>query len=269
MRRIAAPEAEAEAAVQLAALTAERGRAEESADLLRPFFALEPAILSPKALECAVTVGEKLFELEAYADTERVCGIVWNDAKQKPGARSPGAISAGWHLSLALYFQGQRAKYEEAKAILYSLLQTRHGEVADPSRTRQIKSLLSWVCRKVEDFPQAAEFARSVWEQKGDEDILGPLFSSTGVNRIWLLSRYEQNQDKEKGTSDRTEAREVWNEVLRSTKTRALSRERKKSLAQHWCTLAEDLDRFAKQRKRRDGSNLARAIEGAAANLTR
>jgi hypothetical protein len=155
---------------QLAALKAARGRAEESARLLRPFLESGAAIFSSKALECAATVGEKLFDLGAYPDTERVCHLIWNHATRELGATPPYVISAGWHLSLALYFQDQEAKYEEAKATLDALLRLQPGE----ARILQIKSLLSWVCRKVKDFQQAAEFARSVWDQRRDADILGP-----------------------------------------------------------------------------------------------
>jgi tetratricopeptide (TPR) repeat protein len=255
-------QATVETAAQLAALKAARGRAEESARLLRPFLDSRAAIFSPKALRCAATVGEKLFGLGAYHDTERVCRMIWNHAARKPGATPPYAISAGWHLSLALYFQDREAKYEEAKATLNALLQLQPGE----TRILQIKSLLSWVCRKVKDFQQAAKFAQSVWDQKRDADILGPHFSSTGVNRIWLLSRYERNQSEAKGESNRNEARLVWNEVLESTRSRTLSRDQKQSLVQHWRELAKDLDQFARQRKR-NGSNLARIIKDEAARL--
>jgi tetratricopeptide (TPR) repeat protein len=257
-------QATVETAAQLAALKAARGGAGESARLLRPFLDSGAVIFSPKALECAATVGEKLFDLEAYPDTERVCRMIWNQAAREPGATPPYAISAGWHLSLALYFQDQEAKYEEAKATLDALLQLQPGE----ARIWNIKSLLSWVCRKAKDFQQAAEFARSVWDQKRDADILGPRFSSTGVNRIWLLSRYEKNQSEAEGKSNRNEARLVWNEVLESTRSHTLSQDQKQSLAQRWRELAKDLDHFARQRKR-GSSSLARAIEDAAARLER
>jgi hypothetical protein len=255
-----------ETAAQLAKLMATRGRADESANLLRPFLASGPAIFSPKALECTVTVGEKLFDLGAYPDTERVCRTIWNHATQGPGARPPYAISAGWHLSLALYFQNQGPKYEEAKATLCALLRPRPGEVVNQEQIFRIKSLLSWVCRKVNDFQQAAELAQLVWDQKGDQDILGPLFGSTGVNRIWLLSRYEKNQDKATGENNRKEARRVWNRVSEIAEVPTLTQDQKTLLVRYWHELAKDLDRFAKQRGK-GNSNLAKTIEDAAARL--
>lgn len=118
----------------------------------------------------------------------------------------------------------------------------------------------------MKDFQQAAEFAQSVWDQKEDEDILGPHFSSTGVKRIWLLSRYEENQDKAKGESYRKEARRVWNKVSEIAEVPTLSPDQKRSLAQSWRELAKDLDHFARQRGR-GSSNLAGTIEDAAARL--
>jgi tetratricopeptide (TPR) repeat protein len=236
-----------ETAAQLAVLVAQRGEAKEAAAILIPYLGLPAAEFSHQALECTATLGELVFQYGEYADAEQICRIVWDDARIKPGARSPGAISAGWHLSLALYFRHQEAKYEEAKAILNALLQTRPGEYVDLERTLQVKCLLSWVCRKAEEFEKADEFARSVWEQKKNENILGPLFSSTGVNRIWLLSRYRKD-DHDRNVLSK-EVCEVWNDVLTTTKALTLSRNQAKSVAQDWRNLAEELDRFAKKRR--------------------
>ena len=81
-------QATVETAAQLAALMAERGRAKESAELLRPFLVSGAAMFSLRALECAATVCEELFELGEYPSTERVCRVVWNDAKTKGGCQT-------------------------------------------------------------------------------------------------------------------------------------------------------------------------------------
>ena len=107
-----------------------------------------------------------------------------------------------------------------------------------------------------------------MWERNKDADVLGPLFSSTGVNIFWLLSRYEENQDKAEAENNRQEARRVWDVILDTTKARP-PHGQKKSLAQSWRDLAKDLNRFAKQRKRRDESSLARTIVDAATELER
>lgn len=51
-------QATVETAAQLATLMAARGRAEESASLLRPFLPSGAAIFSPKALECAALLAK-------------------------------------------------------------------------------------------------------------------------------------------------------------------------------------------------------------------
>ena len=145
-------QATVETATQLATLIAERGRAKESVSLLQPLLTSGDGLFSLKALECAATIGERLFEVGEYPDTERVCRMIGNNAEPKPVARPAAAISAGWHLSLALYFQNQGAKHEAAKATLHALLRTRPREIIDAFRILGIKSLLSWVCRKVKDF---------------------------------------------------------------------------------------------------------------------
>lgn len=96
--------------------------------------------------------------------------ILAGERQKRTGPKGPEALDAAWHLALAQY---NLRTYDAAKRTLNDLLQARRGESVKTDNMIAIHALLAATCHKIPDGPMAEKYAAHVWNERGNEDVLG------------------------------------------------------------------------------------------------